>query len=1405
MGKTIAYGELTVTNLTEPFSVILTNEAQQFSTNASRLATTAQSYYTDIIVYQGATQRADYSIGNISSANGITVSKSSSRVTFTVSANTTISADTGSFTIPITLDGKTVNKTFSWSCTKQGISGSAGASAKAIDITASSQVFKSTDGGLTFAPDTIKLAPVFQGGLTFSKWQYSTNGGTTWTDVTSGSHGLTVASGVLIIANSSDLFTDSITTLSFKCISNNASYFDIMTIIKLYDVTDIQIGGRNLLMYTAYDNLNGVNNRGSYHTVSIDTSNKQNGRNSLKIVCKTVSVSGSQDVWQNLWSNLTVGDNLILSFWVKGSVASKMWCRVGGGATVNNMTNVSNKNAISITTEWKKVTLDLGKCNDAGNTGAVEIIYGFGAVGTFWINSMKLEIGNKATDWTPAPEDFENDINKVTEQILENKTTINNVSQTVDKQKQEIESKVSSDVFNDTVNVLQNNIDKASQGLGKWLVEIYPKTLFNSADRSKYDMSVFTSKSNLIPNQSLLVDDAKLSHTANYGDNYIGYGLTFVECDAAFSITTKVYYNDAFNLYLNNGLVGTGTSSTASSGVDVKINFRKGWNCLEIVWNETTGTDGFEFGSVLSHQSHIISMNCYYASITGRQSQIVNRYADLKINIDGISSKVAKTETDITTLNGKTQTLTDQYSAFQQDYNGFKETISSTVTELDKKTTSKITNIETTIDGITQRVEQTETDVDNHTTRITSAEQKLTTNGLTTIIGNYYSTPSDVSEKIDKLEIGGRNFILNSDFRFDIKEWDEWSVNPALSEVITLEGKNWLHMIGNSNTSFQGYRQEYITLVPNTEYVLSMMVYGVKEGDQLLVMIHRYGDGNNDPQIRETLSVDPSTPSKIIIPIESTDVESKQYFRLMIGPYNDSEIYLTDIKLEKGNKATDWTPAHEDTENKIANVQTIAEQTSDKFNWVVKSGTDKTNFILTDRTVELLSTEFNIDALTTFKNSAEDGTYTVINGGAIKTNTITANQIAANAITADKITANAVTAEKIATDAIKSQNYSYSSGNYSNAGTFLNLSNGQITSKNFAIDASGNAYLKGRIEATSGQIANWTIGSGSIYNENGNYSVYLRNATNENKDYLTVRVKQSDGSYSYPFFVRGTGEMYAENATISGNIFAKTITAKEQYGISIGSNTSSIPIIKIEKDNSEDASSNSYFAVIGIQKFSGDYSGYISSGTKVYEPLYIYNSSGEYVSQIYERGLDKVRGTGYSAIDIDFIKDYKIEFDTEYNSNKILVVNSTKSNTMINSKTIGYRNASSVLSSTYVPWEQLSPASGFTNGTYGKKGIYYRKIGCQVFIDFSIIKTAAYDGENATVATLPEGYRPSGNEYFFACTSGARIARFFVSSGGLIKLEWVKTLSDGKNDTTTKGLWYQASVCFSEQTTATIS
>ena len=91
-------------------------------------------------------------------------------------------------------------------------------------------------------------------------------------------------------------------------------------------------------------------------------------------------------------------------------------------------------------------------------------------------------------------------------------------------------------------------------------------------------------------------------------------------------------------------------------------------------------------------------------------------------------------------------------------------------------------------------------------------------------------------------------------------------------------------------------------------------------------------------------------------------------FQLVRG----GSIHFRKIKMEYGNKATDWSPAPEDIETDIQTVKTIAEQTADKFSWLVKSGTSATNFELTDRTATLVANHINLNGLVTFSGLGND-------------------------------------------------------------------------------------------------------------------------------------------------------------------------------------------------------------------------------------------------------------------------------------------------------------------------------------------------------------------------------------------------------------------------------------------------
>ena len=176
---------------------------------------------------------------------------------------------------------------------------------------------------------------------------------------------------------------------------------------ELNKIYNMQIGGRNLLKYTAYDTLDGVNNRGTYHEIEIGES--YNNNKSLQIECLTPSVSGSQDIWQKCWTNQIVDQPLRLSFYIKGSVAAKMFIRLAGA----NSSNSSTSFQYDITTSWQYLDIDLGTVTSAGTAGETEIIYGFNTAGIYYINSMMLEYSNMASNWSPAPEDVDQSIDDV--------------------------------------------------------------------------------------------------------------------------------------------------------------------------------------------------------------------------------------------------------------------------------------------------------------------------------------------------------------------------------------------------------------------------------------------------------------------------------------------------------------------------------------------------------------------------------------------------------------------------------------------------------------------------------------------------------------------------------------------------------------------------------------------------------------------------------------------------------------------------------------------------------------------------------------------------------------------------------------------------------------------------------
>lgn len=436
MGKTLGYGEITVANMTEPFTVMLTNEAQQFATDSNRKVTSAQSYYTDIIVIRGSQERTDYTIGNITSGSGITVSKSSKRVTFNVSAGTTIGADTGIIEIPITLDGQTVKKQFSWSCGKQGPQGVTGQDGTSIKITSKSVTYQVSTSGTTAPTGTwsTTVPTVNNGQYLWTKTtvQYSDGNKTEAYSVsykgTNGTNGTSVTvskTEVTYQVSTSGTTAPTGTWQATMPSCDQGQYLWTKTYVKYSDGKDTTSYG---VSYKGVDgekfafNMLRETNQGSKHweqhssggKYSVEDFITEDNINAVKLIC-TEAISTSN--WSyvsfkdiKMLKQLKPSTKYTLSYDIKANRSGAISHSICKGDVSNFCTNTVVVNNIIGNETWQHISVVL-TTNDLKTTPTNEILYlgrnALSKVGYSIIKNLKLTEGIVDTPWAPHPEDLE--------------------------------------------------------------------------------------------------------------------------------------------------------------------------------------------------------------------------------------------------------------------------------------------------------------------------------------------------------------------------------------------------------------------------------------------------------------------------------------------------------------------------------------------------------------------------------------------------------------------------------------------------------------------------------------------------------------------------------------------------------------------------------------------------------------------------------------------------------------------------------------------------------------------------------------------------------------------------------------------------------------------------------------
>ena len=142
----------------DAYTVILQNENVSFSVdNSSNTVLSDQSFSSTVQIFQGTTERTDFTLGEINSANGITISVQDKTVILSVKNGDKITENNGFFTVPILIDDLTFYKDITWNLAKQGETGSSGEPSLNIVVGNESQNIPCSNEGLVLENFLIEI------------------------------------------------------------------------------------------------------------------------------------------------------------------------------------------------------------------------------------------------------------------------------------------------------------------------------------------------------------------------------------------------------------------------------------------------------------------------------------------------------------------------------------------------------------------------------------------------------------------------------------------------------------------------------------------------------------------------------------------------------------------------------------------------------------------------------------------------------------------------------------------------------------------------------------------------------------------------------------------------------------------------------------------------------------------------------------------------------------------------------------------------------------------------------------------------------------------------------------------------------------------------------------------------
>lgn len=286
---------------------------------------------------------------------------------------------------------------------------------------------------------------------------------------------------------------------------------------------------------------------------------------------------------------------------------------------------------------------------------------------------------------------------------------------------------------------------------------------------------------------------------------------------------------------------------------------------------------------------------------------------------------------------GKTILLKDDYNRTVSKVDSINSTIGTHTTKINELT-GNIISVDTKINSVQRDLEGTKSIVSSHTNLIDGLNSKVSTQGssieqlknqITLKVNSTELTTmkNELIGKIDSIEIGGRNTLLNA--TGNLGNTNHWS-NVVLDTNKKVEGCNSFKItrnnFANGNARYQGSQTidlSRLSLKANDYITLSGWVYvdssiNLTGSSNEFAFRNYYNSSSSfeDLCVFKYANIQKNTWTKFSVTSKVTK-DSYKAGALLLSISANGLIYVSKLKLEKGSKATDFTLAPEDIDSEI--------------------------------------------------------------------------------------------------------------------------------------------------------------------------------------------------------------------------------------------------------------------------------------------------------------------------------------------------------------------------------------------------------------------------------------------------------------------------------------------------------